>query len=184
MLRARLEEAGVEIAAVLRNAGLPRDLFEQSRSLVTTEQLFALWRAIGEVSADPAIGLKLGTETKTERFHPMGIAALSTANFGAAIQHMARYKRLSAPEEILHDRDDDKWSIQFRWTLAMDVEPSVLIEHCFAWVLTIARHASRTHCSAARGIGPAAQTCEGTGTLFRLSGAVWQIAKCLGLSCN
>lgn len=139
-----MEELGVQVPAVLRHAGLPRDLFEQSRILVTTEQLFTLWRAIGEVSADPAIALKLGTETKTERFHPMGIAALSTPNFGAAIQHMARYKRLSAPEEIVHELKDEEWSIQFRWTLAMDVEPAVLIEHCFAWVLTIARHGSGT----------------------------------------
>jgi AraC-like DNA-binding protein len=144
ILSTRLGESGVQVPAVLRNAGLPRDLFEQSRILVTTGQLFALWRAIGEVSADPAIGLKLATETKTERFHPMGIAALSTANLGAAIQHMARYKRLSAPEEILQDLNDKEWSIQFRWTLAMDVEPPVLIEHCFAWVLTIARHGSGT----------------------------------------
>ena len=150
ILRTRLEESGVEVSSALRNAGLPRDLFEQSRILVTTEQLFALWRAIGEVSGDPSIGLKLATETKTERFHPMGIAALSTANLGAASQHMARYKRLSAPEEILHDLDNEEWIIQFRWTLAMDVEPAVLIEHCFAWVLTIARHGSGTRIAPVR----------------------------------
>jgi AraC-like DNA-binding protein len=149
-LKTRMEEASIEVAPVLRRAGLPRNLFEQSRILVTTEQLFALWRAIGEVSNDPAIGLKLGTETKTERFHPMGIAALSTENFGAAIQHMARYKRLSAPEEILHHVNGEEWSIQFRWTLALDVEPPVLIEHCFAWVLTIARHGSGTRISPLR----------------------------------
>ncbi len=144
MLKTRLEEAGVPSAAVLRSAGLTGDLFEQRRILVTTEQLFALWRAIGEVSGDPAIGLKLATESKTERFPPMGIAALSTANFGAAIQQMARYKRLAAPEEILHEMSDEEWSIEFRWTLAVEVEPAVLIEHCFAWVMTIARHGSGT----------------------------------------
>jgi AraC-like DNA-binding protein len=57
---------------------------------------------------------------------------------------MARYKRLSAPEEILHNLDGQEWTIQFRWILAMDVEPAVLIEHCFAWVMTIARHGSGT----------------------------------------
>lgn len=149
-LRKRLEEAGVTVSAVLRRAGLPQDLFRQTRILVTTEELFALWRAIGEVSNDPAIGLKLATETKTERFHPMGIAALSTENFGAAVQHMARYKKLSAPEEIAQQKDDDEWSIEFRWLLAMDVEPQVLIEHCFAWVLTIARHGSGTRISPLR----------------------------------
>lgn len=149
-LRTRLEEERVLVSAVLRRAGLPQNLFDQTRILVTTEELFALWQAIREVSNDPAIGLKLATETKTERFHPMGIAALSTDNFGAAVQHMARYKKLSAPEEILHEAEGGEWSIQFRWTLAVEAEPQTLIEHCFAWVLTIARHGSGTHISPLR----------------------------------
>lgn len=139
MLATRLEESEVSVAAVLRKASLPQDLFQQTRILVSTPELFALWRAIADVSKDASIGLKLGTETKTERFHPMGIAALSTESLGAAIEHMAHYKKLSAPEEILHEHAGDEWSIRFRWTLAVEVEPAVLIEHCFAWVLTIAR---------------------------------------------
>jgi AraC-like DNA-binding protein len=149
-LRTRLEESGVQLSAVLRRAGLPQDLFDQTRILVTTEELFALWRAIVEVSGDHAIGVKLGTETKIERIHPSGIAALSTENFGAAVEHLGRYKKLSVPEEIVHEKDDDEWSIQFRWTLAVEAEPPVLIEHCFAWVLTIARYGSGTRISPLR----------------------------------
>jgi AraC-like DNA-binding protein len=150
ILRTRLEESGVRVPAVLRRAGLPQDLFDQTRVLVTTEQLFALWHAIAEVSNDPAIGLKLGTETRTERFHPSGIAALSTENFGAAIEHLGRYKRLSVPEEIIHETLGDEWSIQYRWTLAVEAEPHVLVEHCFAWTLTVARHGSGTRLSPLR----------------------------------
>ena len=139
MLATRLEEAGVSVSTVLRRAALPNDLFQQTRILVSTPELFALWRAIADVSKDASVGLKLGTETKTERFHPMGLAALSTESFGAAIQHMAHYKKLSAPEEILHEHADNEWSIRFVWTLAVEAEPAVLVEHCFAWVLTIAR---------------------------------------------
>jgi AraC-like DNA-binding protein len=146
----KLEELGVSVAAVLRRAGLPQDLFEQTRVLVKTEELFALWRAVGQVSADPAIGLKLGTETKTERFHPSAIAALSTENFSAAIHHMARYKQLTCPEEMLDEMDDEEWSIRFRWLLAVDEEPRVLTEYCFAWLLTIARHGSGTSLSPVR----------------------------------
>jgi AraC-like DNA-binding protein len=144
ILRTRLEESGVPVSAILRQAGLPQDLFGQTRILVSTEELFALWRAIAEVSGDPAIGLKLGTETRIERFHTSGIAALSTESFGAAVQHMGRYKRLSVPEEIVEEIVDGEWSIQFRWTLAVETEQHVLIEHCFAWMLTIARHGSGT----------------------------------------
>src|SRR5579875_2054194 len=110
-LAVKLKEIGVSVPAVLRKAGLPRDLFEQTRVLVSTEELFALWRAIENVSEDPLIGLKLGVETKTERFHPMAIAALSTQNLVAAVEHMARFKKLSAPEEILAQLDKDEFSV-------------------------------------------------------------------------
>jgi AraC-like DNA-binding protein len=149
-LAPKLEEVGVSVSAVLRSAGLPGNLFEQTRVLVTTEELFALWRAIGDVSKDPAIGLKLGTETKTERFHPSGIAALSTENFGAAVEHMARYKQLTVPEEIHHQADEKEWTIRFRWLLAIEEEPHALVEHCFAWMQTIGRHGSGTRLSPLR----------------------------------
>ena len=136
----RLDERGVRASAVLRRAGLPQGYIDEPRTLLKTEELFALWRAIGEVSTNPAIGLQLGTETKIERFHPVGLAALSTENFGTGISQMARYKQLTCPEEILQKMGDDEWSIQFRWLLAHEVEPPVLIECCFAWVLSVARH--------------------------------------------
>jgi AraC-like DNA-binding protein len=135
----RLEELGVRAAAVLRHAGLPQGYVGQPRVLLSTEELFALWRAVGEVSTNPAIGLQLGTETKTERFHPIGLVALSSENFGAAIGQMARYKHLTCPEEIRQKTHGGEWSIQFCWLLAEEVEPKVLIECCFAWVLSVGR---------------------------------------------
>jgi AraC-like DNA-binding protein len=105
---------------------------------------------VGEVSTDPSIGLLLGTETKTERFHPIGLAALSSENFGSAIDQMARYKQLTCPEEILQEKNDEEWSIQFRWLLADEVEPPVLIECCFAWVLSTARVGTGTRISPVR----------------------------------
>jgi AraC-like DNA-binding protein len=118
--------------------------------LLTTEELFALWHAIGEANTNPAIGLLLGTETRIERFHPVGLAALSSENFGSAIDQMARYKQLTCPEEIVQEKDDEEWSIQFRWLLADGVEPPVLTECCFAWVLSIARHGTGTRISPLR----------------------------------
>jgi AraC-like DNA-binding protein len=147
---ARMEELGVRGSAVLRRAGLPQEFLDQPRVLLKTEELFALWRAIGEVSQDPAIGLRLGTESKTERFHPIGVAALSSENFGAAIDQMARYKQLTCPEEIRQEIDGDEWSVQFRWLLADEVEPAVLIECAFAWVLSTGRVGTGTRLSPIR----------------------------------
>ena|ERR1700730_2843543 len=147
----KLEEVGVRASQVLRRAGPPQGFVDQPRVLLKTEELFALWRTIGEVSTNPAIGLLLGTKNKTERFHPVGLAALSTETFGSAIDQMARYKQLTCPEEILQEKDDEEWSIQFRWLLADEVEPPVLIDCCFAWVLSTARH-RHAPVAAARGI--------------------------------
>ena len=146
----KLEELGVRTSQVLRRAGLPLESINQPSVLLKTEELFALWRAVGEVSTNPAIGLLLGTETRTERFHPIGLAALSSENFGSAVEQMARYKQLTCPEEILQEKDDQEWSIQFRWLLADEVEPPVLNECCFAWVLSIARHGTSTRLSPLR----------------------------------
>jgi AraC-like DNA-binding protein len=138
----KLEELGVPHAGILRHAGLPLNLFQQKRILVDTEELFSLWHAIGQVSNDPSIGLKLGTETRTARFHPSGIAALATENFGAAVAHLARYKQLTVPEEMLYTTDGEEWPLCFHWLLAVDDEPQPLTEYCFAWMQTIARHGS------------------------------------------
>lgn len=146
----RLEEHGVSASTILRRAGLSQGYLDQPRVLLKTEELFALWRAVGEVSTNPAIGLQLGTENKTERFHPIGLAALSSENFVAAIDQMARYKQLTCPEAILQEKDDEEWSIQFRWLLADEVEPPVLIDCCFAWVLSVGRHGTGTRISPLR----------------------------------
>lgn len=146
----KLQELGVSSSAVLRRAGLSQALARQARALLTTKELFALWRAIGEVSNSPAIGLQLGTETKTERFHPISLAALSTETFGAAVSQLARYKQLTCPEEISQSKSHAEWSIQFRWLLADEIEPLALIECCFAWVLSIARHGTGTRISPLR----------------------------------
>lgn len=140
----KLKELEISVPAVLRRAGLPRDLFEQTRILVSTDELFALWRSIEQVSSDPMIGINLGVETKTERFHPMAIAALSTENLVAASEHMARYKKLTAPEEILLQLDETEFSVSFRWLLAVDAEPAVLTDYCFSWMRSLARHGTGT----------------------------------------
>src|SRR2546426_12781209 len=85
----KLQDLGASASAVLRRPGLPQGFIDQPRVPLKTDELFALWRAVGEVSSNPAIGLQLGTETKTERFHPIRLAALSSENFGAAIDQMA-----------------------------------------------------------------------------------------------
>jgi AraC-like DNA-binding protein len=139
VLPQRLEELGLSPVVVLRHAGLPIGLFDQEKILVTTDEMFALHRAIFEVSGDPGIGLKLGTEERIERYDPIAIAALYTRSFRDALQRMARYKQLTCPEEIQIAERGDECVVQFLWLLADRPEPAPLVDVCFAWIVGIGR---------------------------------------------
>ena len=135
----RLEDVGLRPLVVLRQAGLPMGLFDQEKILVTTEELFSLCRGISEVSRDPAIGLKLGTEERVERYDPISIAALYARSFRDALQRMSRYKQLTCPEEIRLAERGDECAVQFLWLLAHEKEPTLLVDVCFAWIVGIGR---------------------------------------------
>ena len=57
---------------------------------------------------------------------------------------MARFKKLTAPEEIVSELTEGQFRISFRWLLAVDAEPQVLADYCFSWMLTLARHGTGT----------------------------------------
>src|SRR5947209_17863938 len=135
----QLEELGISSNAVLRLAGLPSELFQQTRIWLTTEEMRALYDAIAEVSGDPAVGLQLGAENRPENYSPISIAALFTRSFRDALNRIARYKRLTSPQEIRLSERGNEFGVQFVW-LSADVEESpIWIDSCFAWTVTIGR---------------------------------------------
>jgi AraC-like DNA-binding protein len=139
MFTRRLEDRGISPLAVLRQAGLPMGILNQEKVLLTTEDFFALYRGIAEVSSDPAIGLKLGTEDRMERYDPMAIAAVCTRSFRDAIDRIGRYKQLTCPEKIALVERGNESAVHFTWLLAHEEEPALLVDVCFAWILSIAR---------------------------------------------
>ena len=131
----KLKELGLSSDTVLRRAGLPIGLFKLDRILVSTEQFFALHRGIAEASNDPAIGLRLGTEDRVERYDPVKLAALSARSFRDAVERSSRYKQLTCPEEIRLVERGNECAIQFLWLLAHEQEPPLLVDVCFAWII-------------------------------------------------
>src|SRR5436309_11138245 len=132
----KLEELGLSPEAVLRQAGLPVALFNQEKILVSTEELFALYRGIAE-SSDPGFGLKLGTEERVERYDPIKMAALSARSFRDAVKRLSRYKQITCPEEIRIVERGNECAVQFVWLLAHEQEPPLLVDVCFAWIVGI-----------------------------------------------
>jgi AraC-like DNA-binding protein len=135
----KLEELRLSPDTVLRQAGLPRALFKLERILVNTEEFFALHRGIAEASNDPAIGLKLGTEERVERYDPVKLAALSARSFRDAVERLSRYKQLTCPEEIRLVERGNECAVQFLWLLAHEQEPPLLVDVCFAWIVALAQ---------------------------------------------
>lgn len=139
LLRQKLAELSVPPDAVLRHAGLPPGLFDEEKIYVSTDALFALYGAIGAVSGDPLVGLKLGSEDRVERYDPIAIAALYSRTFRDALERSARFKQLTCPEKIsVTNRGEECW-VRFVWTLARGTEPTIVTDLCFAWIMSIAR---------------------------------------------
>lgn len=94
------------------------------------------------MSSDPTIGLKLGTEDRMERYDPIAIATVSTRSLRDAIGRIGRYKQLTCPEKISLVERGNESAVHFTWLLADEEEPAMLIDVCFAWILSIARRGS------------------------------------------
>jgi AraC-like DNA-binding protein len=139
----KLGELGLPPETVLRQAGLPMGLFNQEKILVSTEEFFALYRGIAEASSDPCFGLKLGTEERIEHYDPIKIAALSARSFRDAVERLARYKQLTCPEEIRLVERANECAVRFVWLLAHEKEPPLLVDVCFAWIVSIGRRGTR-----------------------------------------
>ena len=136
----KLEEAGVRPADVLRQAGLPPGLFDREEKIVlSTAELFALYRGLAEASRDPAIGLKLGTEHRLAQYDPLAIAAVTARSFRDAIERLDRYKKLTCPEELVVVDQGNESRVEFRYLLAEETEPPVMVDLAFSWVVAIAR---------------------------------------------
>src|SRR5436190_7950711 len=127
----------IHVPAMLQRAELPPHLFEQEKIYVTTAELFRLWRSVAELSDDPAFGLKLGTELRFERSHPVAIAGVCSRTFGDALQRLARYKHLTCPEEIRVHRKAQETSVQFFFVEANEAEPGIMVDVGLSWILNV-----------------------------------------------
>src|SRR6476660_2641 len=138
----RFAAENISVPMLLRRAGLPANLFQQEKIYVTTAEIFALWRSVAEMSPDPGFGLKLGTELRFERSHPVSIAGVCSRTFGDALQRLARYKQLTCPEEIRVHRKAQETSVEFFFVEAREAEPDIMVDLGLSWIFCVARRGS------------------------------------------
>ena len=95
---AALKSVNIEPAFLFRKSGLPPNLCSSGDRMISTEQNFRLWHTLGEVSDDPAIGLKMITLNPPR--HHANIAAQHARTFGDALRHVARSAILCFSEHM------------------------------------------------------------------------------------
>jgi AraC-like DNA-binding protein len=134
-----LEDAGLSPAGVLERAGLPAKLFSEASVVIGLAQFVAMWKAIGELSPDPAVGLKIGSNPRHERYDPIVIAALNAPSFGVALQRLARYKRLTCPEQIMLAPEQGDYLVRFDWPWPGHAAPSAFLDNAFALAVSLGR---------------------------------------------
>src|SRR5260370_42526947 len=105
-----LAKIGLMPAAVLSQARVPVTVYDGKKNLVTTAQFFALWRAVGELSSDPAAGLKIATQIDVGDRPPSTMAAFYVHDCRDALTRLARFKQLCSPEKLQLKMTKDEYT--------------------------------------------------------------------------
>lgn len=95
-----IHDLGLEPKSLLKLAGLPIDMFQRDKPMVTAKQYFELWQAL-EVSVNqPDFCLLIATSISVESFSPPLFAALCSDNLTTAMERLQKYKKLIGPLQI------------------------------------------------------------------------------------
>jgi len=165
----RLENVGLQPLAVCARRACQWACSIKKRSS-SHRRAVRLYRGISEVSRDPAIGLKMATEERVERYDPVSIAALYAKTFRDALQRLARYKQLTCPEEI-RVPTRRRMCGSDRWLLAEEKAPDFLIDICFAWIVVIGRRGT------GRLVNPSASNCSGPRRTARCTSSTFSASE-------
>jgi AraC-like DNA-binding protein len=141
--RALLSDLGISPAHVLRRAGLPADLFARTPAQLTSEQYFALWRAIDAEADDPQLPLTIGQALSPEVFDPLLFAALCSPDLRAAAHRIAVYKQLIGPMSVQVTEAPDGITVAYRWPPPLRPPAVLALTELAFWVI-LARTGTRT----------------------------------------
>jgi AraC-like DNA-binding protein len=117
-----LGDVGLDVAAVLAQAGVDPALMANPDDRAPTELVSRLWRAAAEYSGNPAIGLLSPHVPKPGNFDIVGYAMLTSPNLRVAIENFARHLRLVSDAASI-DLDLKEESVTLRLRLFGGREP-------------------------------------------------------------
>ncbi len=135
-------DLGVSWTDVLKAAALPEDLLARESQTLSAVEYFALFRALESAAKDPLLPVKIVERYAVESFQPPLFAALCSPNLGVACERLAQYKRLIGPMKLTV-RAEDALRIELRWTSVIERPPAGLVLTELAFLVRLARIATR-----------------------------------------
>src|SRR6201986_5539405 len=156
-----LGKIGLTPAAVLSQARVPVTVYDGKKNLVTTAQVFSLWRAVGELSSDPAARLKIAIQIDVGHRPPSTMAAYYARDYRDALTRLARFKQLCTPEELQIKISKDECLIEPAWQHAQEQTPPLLTDAAFASFVELGRRGTG-HLVTAKRVEPK-RSAEATG---------------------
>ncbi|MEN2470436.1 AraC family transcriptional regulator [Burkholderia sp. GS2Y] len=134
-----MAHVGLSPSAILRLARLPATLHLNPKALVSTEQYFALWKAIEQLAPGPGLGIALVTQSDTATHPPSILAAFHARDYRDGLERVARFKRLCTPEQLHIAEEGAECTLTAEWLYATEPEPAIATDVTFAMLLELGR---------------------------------------------
>ena len=141
-----IHDLGLEVQPLLKAAGLPLDMFQRDKPMVTAKQYFNLWKALENSVTQPDFCLVIATSISVEAFSPPLFAALCSDNLAMAMQRLQKYKKLIGPIQLSIDKQKDKWEFCFDSTSVEVLPDSYQLVECL-FITNLLRIATRQQLS-------------------------------------
>ncbi|WP_457334653.1 AraC family transcriptional regulator ligand-binding domain-containing protein [Rhizobacter sp. P5_C2] len=136
---------GLTQSQVIAESRLPLSALDGSRVVVSTDQLFDVWRAISALHPAPDVGLRFVRGMDTLQAHPIVLAAMQARSLREALASLARYKQLCGGEVLRLNPSGADTAIEPEWPFATTSPPAALVDATFASIIELGRRGTGTH---------------------------------------
>jgi AraC-like DNA-binding protein len=153
---ALLADLGVDVADVLRRAGLPRHMFTGPSPSVTTDEFFALWESLSAELHAESLPVCTAQNLSAEVVDVARFAALCAADLNSAARRLQQFKPLIGPIRIELDINEDFTEIRPDWRATGEPPTHLALSELLFWVALV-RMGTRTRTVPLEVIGPSAE---------------------------
>ncbi|WP_208021170.1 AraC family transcriptional regulator [Paracoccus alkanivorans] len=138
-------EAGLKPSVILRQARLPAMLHLNPHAVLSTAQIFAIYKAVEVLADDPGFAIRFVKAFDRSGHQPAFLAACYAADYRDALGRIERFKRLSPCERFLIAERDGEFALSKEWPYSPEPEPAISIDTSFAFVIELGRKGTGQH---------------------------------------